>query len=802
MERRRRSLPNRHAVPSKPFAPSPIALAVLCLPLAARAALGPPDIDTEPLKLRPSRLLRVDDPHPAMALSAQRLETVFDRSSRAEGDAELRYGDTLLRSDRITYDQETDLARAEGNVRITRGGNVFSGPSAELRVGSFTGELVDPLYFFSQTGGGGRAKRISFSDAKHVLAEQGTYSSCTPADGQQPDWVLSASSIAMDFDANEGVAKDAVLHFLGVPLLAAPSLSFPINGERKSGWLPPEIGLDNRSGFQFGVPYYWNIAPNRDATVEPFILTRRGPGVDGEFRYLEPDHSGRLMLDLVPHDDVARRSRWNAIVQQSGRFGDGWQYHVDGERVSDDDYWKDMPQRIESKTERLYEAEADVQRNVDLAWGQWQSYARVEQWQALQGTDPTVQFVAPYQRTPQIGMRLTSKADDAVIDGWLPEGPRTRLEGAVEVEYNRFDLSPDALPTQSQLTGQRLHLLGHVSLPMGGTAWWVVPRVSVNAARYALDQADADGRTSLGRTIPSFSIDSGLVLERDTTLLGRAMRQTLEPRLLYVHTPYRDQGAMPNFDSAPKDFNYDSIYSDDQFSGVDRINDANQLTFGAVSRWLDASHGDEALRLGVAQRMQFSAQRLTPDGTPQTSRFSDLLLIAGAHLSEQWWADGTLDYNPQTGQSERAVYRARYSPGPFRTVSVAYRLARGQSEQAEVAWQWPLWGATTAKGTPRRSGGSGCAGAWYSAGRMQYSLMDRRMTDSVFAVEYDAGCWVMRVGVERLSTGTTENNTRLMVQLELVGLSELGSNALHVLKDNIPGYRQLSADRSASQANQ
>jgi len=783
---------------AKPFAPSPIAVAVLCLPLAARAALGPPDIDTEPLQLRPSRVLRLDE-HPAMALSAARMQTQFDRGSRAEGDAELRYGDTLLRSDLITYDQETDLAHAEGHVSIMRGGNTFSGPSAELRVGSFTGELVDPTYFFSQTGGGGRAKSISFSDAKHVLAEQGTYSSCPVVDGQPQDWVLSASSIAMDFDNNEGVAKDAVLHFLGVPLLAAPSLSFPINGERKSGWLPPNIGLDNRSGFEFGVPYYWNIAPNRDATVAPFVMTRRGAGVDGEFRYLEPEHQGRLVLDLIPHDDVAGRSRWNAIVQQSGRFGDGWQYHVDGERVSDDNYWKDMPQRLESKTERLFEAAADVQRSVDLNWGQWQTYARVEQWQALQGTDPTVQFLVPYQRTPQIGTRLTSKADDAVVDGWLPWGPRTRLEGSLELEYNRFDLSPDALPTQTQ-TGQRVHLLGHASLPIGGAAWWLVPRVSLNAASYALDQPTADGRTSLSRTVPSFSLDSGLVLERDTSLFGRAMRQTLEPRLLYVRTPYRDQDAMPNFDSAPKDFNYDSIYSDDQFNGVDRVNDANQLTFGAVSRWLDASHGDEALRLGVAQRLQFTPQRITPDGSaPSTQRFSDLLLIAGAHLYEQWWADGTLDYDPQTGQSERAVYRARYSPGPYRTVSVAYRLARGQSEQAEVAWQWPLWG-TTAKGTPRR-GGPGCSGGWYSAGRVQYSLMDKRLTDSVFSVEYDAGCWVMRVGVERLSTGTTENNTRLMLQLELVGLSELGSNALRVLKDNIPGYRQLSADRSASQAN-
>ena len=448
-----------------------------------------------------------------------------------------------------------------------------------------------------------------------------------------------------------------------------------------------------------------------------------------------------------------------------------------------------MPQRLQSRTQRLLGADAGVERRKELSCGELQTYVRVQQWQALQGTDPTVQFLAPYQRTPQVGMRLTTAADYAVLDGFTPWGRKARLEGALEMEYNRFDLSPDALPTQTQ-TGQRVHLLGHVSVPMGGAGWWLIPRLSVNMASYSLDQRLADGRSSLSRTIPTFSLDNGWVFERDTSLFGTALRQTLEPRLFYLRTPYRPQDEIPNFDAAPKDFNFDSIYSDNQFNGVDRVNDANQLTIGAISRWVRAEKGDEVLRLGVVQRVQFSTQRITTDDSPpSTQRFSDLLLLGAVHLSEAWWADGTLQYNSQSGSTERSVLRARYSPGPFKTVSVAYRLARDQSEQAEVAWQWPLFGN-------KRTSTGGCGGAWYSAGRVQYSLQDKRLTDSVMSVEYDAGCWVMRVGVERLSTGLSQTNTRLMLQLELVGLSQLGSNALHVLKDNIPGYRQLSADRS------
>lgn len=770
---------------------------MLCLGASAQTVAGASgEPDGTPIPLKPVRQVGQGgstagkpDAKPALLIQARDFDTQLEQFFNAQGEVELRYGDLLLRSDKLHYDQVSDLARATGQVSLSRAGNRFVGPEAALYLGRFEGEFISPTYFFSATGGSGHAQRISFIDAKHVRAEAGTYSSCPIVEGKEPDWQISARHLTMDFESSEGVAQGAVLRFLGVPILAAPSLSFALDGQRKSGWLPPLLGVDNRSGVEIGVPYYWNIAPQRDATITPVVMSKRGSGVDTEFRYLEPEHSGTVGLDLMPHDRVAGRSRWDLSLKNDGSFGDDWRYTVRAERVSDDDYWKDMPQRLQSKTQRLLSADALLERRKSYNWGEWQSYLRVQQWQALQGTDPTVQFLTPYQRSPQIGTRLTTASDDAVLDGFTPWGRKARLEGALELEYNRFDLSPDALPSQTQ-TGQRVHLLGHASVPMGGAGWWLIPRLSFNAASYALDQPLSDGRRSLSRTIPTFSLDNGWVFERDTTLLSQSMRQTLEPRLLYVRTPYRSQDLVPNFDSAPRDFNFDSIYADNQFTGVDRVNDASLLTFGAVSRWIRPDSGDEVLRLGAVQRMQFTEQRITPDGSPPSKqRFSDLLLLGAVHMSEFWWADGTLQYDPENNRTQRSVLRARYSPGPFRTVSVAYRLARGQSEQAEVAWQWPLFGG-------RKSGGSGCSGAWYSAGRVQYSMRDRRVTDSVMSMEYDAGCWVMRMGVQRLSTGLSQTNTRLMFQLELVGLSQLGSNALHVLKDNIPGYRALSSERS------
>jgi LPS-assembly protein len=785
--------------PSRTPHPAPLpTLIALALCAWGQASALPSEAD-EGLPLRPSRTLgapaRSSGTKPALVISAGRLTAQAEQQADASEGVELRYGELVLDADKLNYRVVDDLATAEGRVSISHNGNVFTGPLLRLYVSRFEGEFLTPSFFLKATGGAGKAKIVKFQDSEHLSAVDGSYSSCPAVDNQEPAWQITARNLRLDLAANEGQADGAVLRFLGVPILAAPSLSFPLSSERKSGWLPPNIFLDNRSGLELGVPYYWNIAPQRDVTVTPFVMTKRGAGADGEFRYLEDDHAGRINVDLLPSDRVFGHSRWSLKLNNDGKLGD-WRYKLRSERVSDDDYWKDLSRRVESQTPRLLASDFSTSRHRELSWGVIDTYARVQRWQTLQGTDALSQFDSPYQRSPQIGARVTTAADEAVLDSFRPWGRKARLEGGLELEYNRFDLPSSARAAQAP-GGQRLHALGHVAAPLGGEAWWFIPRVSFNAAAYDLDEPQSDGRRRMSRVIPTLSIDHGWVFERDTTLFGRDMRQSLEPRVFYVNTPFRDQANLPNFDAAGKDFNFDSIYTDNQFSGVDRVSDMHALSVGATSRWVSTAQGEEILRLGAVQRFLFRDQFVTTDGQPVTQRFSDLLLAAAAHLDEKWWADSTLEFNPETNRSVRSVVRARYSPGAFKTVSVAYRYARAQSEQVEFAWQWPIYGQpVTQRGA--NATGSSCGGAWYSAGRVQYSLRDKRLTDSVAGFEYDAGCWVLRFGLERLSTGRAETNTRMMLQLELVGLSQLGSNALKVLKDNVPGYRRLSSDRSAS----
>jgi LPS-assembly protein len=756
-------------------------------------------------------------------LRAKSLRSQLDLQAVAEGDVELRSGGLVIRADQLTYDSTSDLATAKGQVRISRNGARYSGPELQMGVQRFEGFFLQPEFEFLQLGAGGRADRIDFFGPSRASASNASYTSCPRDDpGTEPAWLLKTQRVSFDLDRNEGIAEGAQLRFLGTTILALPTMSFPLTDARKSGWLPPTVGLDNRSGLELSVPYYWDIAPNRDATLAPRLITRRGLGLDGEFRYLEPNFEGSLTLAWLPFDSITKNSRDSLQWLHSGRIFGDVNYSAEVLRASDDDWWKDFPHANRSFTARLLPTRFALNRPFvfDSARGlagEGIAYVRWLQWQVLQAQNSFI--TAPYERSPQVGVRLNARYGG--------------LELAAESEFNRFALPANQERSTQRQAGDRVHLLGSVSYPWRQPGWWLVPRLSVNAAGYnrvseGVPLAPLQGNnlsnsfTNGRRLIPSASLDAGLEFERTTTLFGRTLAQTLEPRFFYVNTPYRQQNQLPNYDSAAKDFNFVSIYSDNAFSGVDRVSDAHQVTAGVTSRLVDSSTGAEALRLGLVQRYLLRSQRITaradgtPDGEPLTQRFSDALLLGSTSVFPGWQLDAAVQYSPDINRSVRSILGARYSPGPYRTVGATYRLARGLSEQLEVGWQWPVWGAGPTAGAaseglrslaqninsnaPKTASGQRgeCSGSWYSVGRFNYSLKDRRLTDSVLGLEYDAGCWIGRFVVEQLSTGRSEATKRYLFQLELVGLSRLGSNPLKVLKDNIPGYRLLREERGGT----
>jgi len=378
---------------------------------------------------------------------------------------------------------------------------------------------------------------------------------------------------------------------------------------------------------------------------------------------------------------------------------------------------------------------------------------------------------------------------------YTPSGLGGGFDAQVELDTTRFEA---ARALTRQPNADRSYAMAQLSRPFLAPGGFVTPRLQLHATQYQFDSPLANGERSASRTLPTFSLDSGLVFERDARLLGRAFTQTLEPRAFYTYTPFRDQRLLPVYDTAANDFNFATIYTENAFGGNDRLADNNLLTLGVTTRFLDPHTGAEALRLGIAQRLRFSDQNVTlPGGTPVSEHLSDVLLGAGINWTPQWGFDSTVQYNPKTGRSIRSTVAARYSPGNYRTVSAAYRLQRGTSEQIDVGWQWPLadlWGGQGAASGPERAKGQGQdGGRWYTVGRLNFSLQDRKLVDTVVGLEYDSCCWIGRVVLERLQSSVSSSNTRLLFQIEFVGFSRLslGSSPLETLKRNVPRYQYL-----------
>ena len=716
-------------------------------------------------------------------LFGERISGHSDQETVLEGQAEMRKPGTVVKADRLEYDTRTDRAQATGNVRINRGGNVYEGTKLDLEVDAFRGFFLEPRYEFLQNNAHGEASRADFLDNQHTEVQNATYTTCRrkPGPSWMPDWVLRAANISFDTEEDVGVAHGAYLEFKGVPILPVPALSFPLSDKRKSGLLPPTFGVDSVNGTELSVPYYWNIAPNLDATITPSLMTTRGVDMGTEFRYLEPTYSGVLRANYMPGDKLRDADRWAAALVQTGTLATGvgtLSYSLDVNRVSDDNYWRDFPRASGVLTQRLLPGTASV------SWGQgpWSLTTLVQQWQTLQDTSSPI--TPPYDRVPQITARY-AQINDHGFD-WSVDGDFTQFQ------------------SNSSLTGQpnaqRIYGLAQVSRPWLGSAGFVIPKLQLHTAAYQFDSALPNGRSSADSTVPTFSLDAGLVFERDTNYFGHDLLQTLEPRAFYVRTPYRNQSQLPNYDTGANDFNFATIFTENAYVGHDKISDNNLLTLGLTTRFLDADTGAQLARFGVAQRFRFEDQLVTlyPSAAPAQSGFSDVLVGAAFNLNQRWELDSTVQYNALTEQSVRSTVGVRYSPSNYRVLNAAYRFQRDVSEQLDVSWQWPLndlWGD---KGQDLGAGMGQGEGRYYAVGRMNYSMNERRLVDTLLGVEYDAGCWLARVVVGRVATSADSATNSIKFELEFVGFTRLGVSPLQSLRSNIARYQNLRDNNRSS----
>jgi LPS-assembly protein len=694
-------------------------------------------------------------------LYGDRIDGIANKESTVEGNAELHGSGVLIRADSLKYFSESEDVDARGNVRLERDGSVVTGPALRYRVNDATGVFEKPDYSLVPVAkpgrqpvtGRGNAEAIEFLGERKYKVKDGFFTTCKPGDD---DWLIKAGEIDLDFTREVGTARDGKLVFKGVTLITAPNFDFSLNNQRKSGLLPPSIGTTGKSGPEFTAPYYVNLAPNYDLTLTPRYMEKRGLQIGEQFRYLEPHFNGEFRAEVLPNDFATHETRSAFslvhVFNLDGQLSGGLNLN----KVSDDNYYRDLASRINITSQVTLPRDAHL--SYGGAWwgtGGYSATARVLRYQVLQ--DPLSPIPTPYARTPQLTF------------------------SALRLDAGGFDFASSAefvdFSHPTQIIGNRTTIYPTLSLPLVAPSAFFTPKFGVHATHYSLERIDPGTPNTVERSLPIFSLDSGLVFEREAKLYEQALTQTLEPRAYYLHIPFRDQNRIPLFDTGIADFNYAQIFSENNFAGGDRINDANQLTLALTSRMLLPSTGQEVLRGTVGQRYYFKDQQVTlnPTDVPRTYRNSDWLAALSGRVARHWTVETATEYNPRDNRTERLTFSTRYQPEPLKTFNFSYRYLRDQITQVDISGQWPL------------------AGGWFGVARFNYSLPDRRIVESIGGLEYRADCWVSRVALQRFALTLGTSTTTFFLQLELNGFSRLGSNPLETLKRNVPGYQRLNS---------
>ncbi len=693
----------------------------------------------------------------ATTIIGQSMEMYLGREMRVFGDAELHKDGNYIKGDRIFINTVNDEIHAVGNVKVKQGDTLADGTELRMKMEDRLGEMDKPVFKLntqSSMPGRGDAEKIFFEGPNRERLEQARYTTCPEGND---DWYLKTSELDIDHHTESATATHASIQFLGVPIVYTPWMDFPFNSERKSGLLTPTFGTTTRNGLELSIPYYWNISPNMDATFTPRYLAKRGMQLGAEHRYLGETYSGTSYLEYLSNDNQTGENRHYFNLNHSFNFAPGWSSNVQYEKVSDGQYFTDMSTKVTSTSRVNLPQQASVRYDN----GSWRFSALAQRYQTLDN----VSF--PYQRLPQLTLNGTESYDWADV--------------SLVSEFVRFDKHDSAPVT---VTGNRLTVYPSISFPFTRSYGYITPKVGVHYTKYDLSNT-GNAYGSESRTLPIFSLDSGLYFDREMRVVKNRYTQTLEPRIYYVYIPEKDQNRLPNFDTGLSDLNFSTIFSENQFSGGDRINDANQITFALSSRMIDQKTGTQRLLATVGQRFYFSDQQvILPGGTPRTEAHSDILAALNLQLTNHWSADMNYQYNTQDDSTVRSNISARYQPEPGKLLNLGYRYTVNNLEQLDISSQWPI--------APR----------WYGLGRLNYSLRDNPPNDVrgpieyIAGVEYDAGCWMGRFLLQRLATATAtsaaRSNFAFFFQLELNGLSKIGSNPLDIIKRNIGGYTETS----------
>lgn len=800
-------------------------LSLLIILLASNSAIGQDSgnklsVCLAPLDIPPRPVVDQELQPGAMAISADSSESIEAGITHLEGNVEISRNSQQVRADIIDIDQARETVDLSGNVNYWDNEIYLHGQSAHIEFANETARMSDTDYRILANRGRGKADELYVIANKMSVGRGIDYTTCDP-DGSNPSlatnaWKLSAGEITLNHATGRGVGRNVVLKIKDIPVFYTPYISFPLNNERKSGFLTPEFGNTRRNGFELQTPFYWNIAPNMDATLTPRLISDSGLMLMGEYRYQFESGTGYINAEYLPSDsNFNDEDRSYISLEHTQTFAHNGKLQVIFNNLSDKRYHEDFGPSLDITSL------ASVDRFADLSFAgeNWSVFARVQDFQTINRSNPFA--LNPYKRLPQIGFNYTSprtnRAFNFKVDSEFvyfkrnetdPTGvqttsmlgfPAISIQGSVPpaiiatfvnldipvlsaasgVTYVPTNVTPNIL--LPDIDGTRFDINPSVSYPIRTVSSFIEPKLGVRYTAYNLDGAGPFDDTP-DRFLPYASLDGGFFLERELNLFGDDHIQTLEPRIYYLYTPKENQDDLPVFDTGLYDDSFDSLFYENRFSGVDRINDANRVTLSMTSRLIN-NQGREMGYLSIGQIYYLDKQEITlPGQVIQDQDLSPLVFEIGTNLSEQLALTAGWQWEPNGNRMQKVDLQARYRSDTGKILNIAYRVRQAVAgairtdaidiEQTDISFRWPI------------------ANNWNVVGRWIYALEENKSLDIFGGIEYDSCCWGLRlVGRRFVSNIEGDVQTGIFMQIELKGLAGIGQKAVDFLYQNIPGYQ-------------
>ena len=798
------------ALPGAAQAPAPLPPTTQSLSNAANTILIPDRGAVTVLKLDDQ--LRVGQPiSDGKALTFTSSDSIYgivERDMHLKGRAQIRRNGAVIKADEIKYNPDTDVADLVGNAELIKGNTSFRGPKARFKVDAREGEMESPTYELRDNRANGTAKKLTIETSDIFVFDQATYTTCTP---ENLDWYFTASKIEIDNEQKEMVGTNGVMRFFDVPIAYVPYFSVPTSNQRRSGMLAPVTGYNSNNGWDTTLPYYVNVAPNRDLLLLPRYMNQRGTQLGAQYRFLDRQYAGTLIGEYLPYDKKTGTDRWKYDWQQRQNFsGDlapgglpgpgAFNGYANIARVSDNMYPTDFSQSIAGAMTNQFRQEVGANKQLTDSLSNWNVSARAMTFQTLQ-PDPTTTVQSPYNILPNVTAVYNNQITPTVSDATgryleLPTGPKTTFS----TDYTRFAYNvngnPLAAPAGNLYSqADRTVVKGALALPQVTPGYYLTPKVSFQANNYAATSITPGAPNAQGFVIPTFSLDSGLAFERDAAELkgffGRDMLLTMEPRAFYVYTPFQSQAQTPLFDTADGGFGVTQIFSENNFVGNDRVADNNKLTGGITSRMLEASSGAERASVTLAQRQDFTGQRVGLNGTiANPTTYSDTLGSGSIRLLGNFSVDAFGQYNTQLNRFVQTTVGGSWRPTPGRSLNFGYRnvwspptqafgptpatLAATTTDQYNVSGQWPITRELSV------------------LGRWGYDALTTKTLNTLAALEWTRDCWTLRAAYSQMLNTSQITTTQILFQIEFRGFGSAGSNPVDIMKLNVPGYMPTS----------